>query len=67
MASDIQRLEQEVQKLNSSELARFASWFNEYRHSMWDAQIEADSLSGKLDDLRNEALQARANGQLKKL
>lgn len=67
MATNIQRLEQEVQKLSSSELADFASWFNEYQHRKWDAQIESDSLLGKLDSLRSEARKAKADGKLKKL
>ncbi len=67
MATNIEKLEQEVLKLSSSELVSFASWFNDYQHKKWDAQIEADSLSGKLSGLRDAAMKASADGRLKKL
>lgn len=42
-------LENEVQKLSPSELNAFTRWLDEYAAAQWDAQIESDVASGRLD------------------
>ncbi len=54
--SDLEELERRIQNLPSEELAKFRDWFIEFDHLIWDKQIEADSKSGTLDRLVNEAL-----------
>ena len=52
----VEMLEQNVAKLQPSELAEFRRWFAEFDAAAWDAQIEADAQAGKLDALAAEAL-----------
>lgn len=54
--SELEQLEQKIQNLSPDDLAKFRDWFIEFDHVMWDKQIEADSKSGKLDRLIDEAL-----------
>ena len=53
--SELDQLEQGIQKLAPDELAKFRAWFIEFDHLIWDRQIEADSNAGKLDGLIAEA------------
>jgi len=45
----IQELENAIRQLPQSEFVKLANWLDEYRAELWDRQIEADVLSGKLD------------------
>ena len=54
--SDLEDIEQRIQKLLPDELAQFRAWFTEFDHQLWDRQIEADSKVGKLDGLAAQAL-----------
>ena len=54
--SELDQLEQRIQKLSPDELAKFRAWFIEFDHLIWDKQIEADSKAGKLNGLISEAL-----------
>ena len=53
--SELDQLEQRIQRLSPDELAKFRAWFIEFDHLIWDKQIEADSKAGKLDGLIAEA------------
>ena len=63
----VQIIKKEVKSLNSEELSQFRSWFLEFDSDTWDAQIEQDATSGKLDNLAQEALEAHERGQSKAL
>jgi hypothetical protein len=52
----VEKLENEVRTLSTEELATFREWFREFDADAWDREIEADTLSGHLDDLADEAL-----------
>ena len=65
--STIQAIEQAVQKLPAHELAVFRQWFTKYDEAVWDAQIEADAGSGKLDALAADALAEYHNGMAREL
>jgi hypothetical protein len=47
----IQELQDQILKLSPDEFAKLRDWFREQDWIAWDAQIEADSQSGKLDEL----------------
>jgi hypothetical protein len=53
----VEELEKAVAELPPELLARFRSWFEEFEAARFDAQIEADAKTGKLDKLAEEALQ----------
>lgn len=44
-------VESAIKQLPESEVRDLAKWLQEYLDEMWDQQIEADLLSGKLDQL----------------
>lgn len=53
--STILEIEQAIEKLVPSERAQLAAWLARKEAEDWDAQMEADSASGKLDFLFEEA------------
>ena len=65
--SELEELEKRIRKLSPQDLAKFRAWFAEFDHALWDRQIEADSKSGKLDRLANEALADYKAGKAKKI
>ena len=65
--SEIEQLEQRIKNLSQRDLTKFRAWFVEYDARVWDAQIEADSKAGKLDDLITEALTDYKAGKAREL
>ncbi len=63
----VKKLEQEVQKLNRSELGAFRRWFQAYDSEQWDREITGDVRAGKLEKLAREALVAHKAGKSKEL
>ena len=53
--------------LDESDYRELMQWMNELDWEKWDAQIESDSKSGKLDFLEAEALEAKRDGTLREL
>ena len=53
----IEAIETEITKLSTPELTKLREWFMNFDSDVWDAQIEKDAVSGKLDALANEALE----------
>ena len=51
----IQELEAAVSRLPSADLDAFAKWFEEYLADEWDRRIEADILTGRLDEAGRRA------------
>ena len=51
----LQELESAVSRLPAKELNDFARWFEEYLSAAWDARIEDDIKSGRLDDAGRRA------------
>lgn len=67
MPTTIEALEMSVQNLPPSDFARFRNWFVEFEATRWDAQIEADATSGKLDSLATEAMSEYRGGKAREL
>ena len=63
----VEKIEQDIRKLNRDELLAFRRWFREYDSDEWDRQIEGDVRAGKLDKLAEEALTAHRAGKSKEL
>jgi hypothetical protein len=51
----VEEIEAQIKALPREEFAELRDWLLEQDWSAWDAQIEADSKSGKLDKLVAEA------------
>ncbi len=51
----VEHIEQQIRELSSKEFAELRDWVLERDWAAWDAQIERDVNSGKLDKLVSEA------------
>ena len=60
-------IEKAVEKLAPPELARFRAWFEAFDAHQFDAAIERDARTGKLDALADEALAAHRGGHSRDL
>ena len=63
----VQTIEEAIQQLPKSDLAKFRDWFLEFDARAWDQQIEDDANAGKLDSLAAEALEEYFNGKATEL
>jgi hypothetical protein len=63
----VKQIEQALEHLPPDQLAEFRSWFAEFDASKWDAQIEKDAMTGKLDLLADEALRDFRSNRCKPL
>jgi hypothetical protein len=59
----IHDIEEAVRKLSPEQLVEFRRWFAQYDAAAWDAQLEADAGSGRLDRLADEALDDLRQGR----
>jgi len=64
---EIERLEEQVQRLPPSDLAKFRAWFVEFDAQVWDRKIEADARAGKLAGLLAEAQGEFESGKSREL
>jgi len=65
--STIEAIENAIEKLSPRELAKFRRWFQDFDASSWDEQIELDVVSGKLDAVRETALNEYHEGRAREL
>jgi hypothetical protein len=63
----IEEIEEQIRKLSREEFAELREWFLEQDWNAWDAQIETDAKSGKLDALVSEAKAEYESGRARKL
>ena len=55
-------IEKAIEQLPASELSELAIWIAERHHAVWDAQIENDLESGRLNNLLSEVEQEYKSG-----
>ena len=60
--SKVEKIEQDVSALSSTELDAFRKWFIEFDAEAWDRQIEEAIQAGKLDDLADQGVQSFHSG-----
>lgn len=60
---NIKDIESAIAQLPPSEVAELAEWFEEFQAQLWDAQLEQDVKSGRLDALLKQAEQDFENGR----
>ena len=63
----VESIEREIESLDDKAFAALRAWFVEYENSRWDREIEADSASGRLDPMIEEALAEHRAGKTKPL
>ena len=63
----VEHIEEQIRELTSAEFAELRNWVLERDWATWDAQIEADAASGKLDKLVSQAKGDFDRGKARKL
>jgi hypothetical protein len=63
----VEDIEKAVAVLPEDQLAKFRAWFEAFDAARFDQKIERDALSGKLDDLAEEALDDLRKGRASEL
>ena len=63
----IHEIEKAVSALPSKELEKFRKWFDEFDAKTWDKQFENDVVSGKLDQIAENAIEDFDKGKFKEL
>ena len=61
--STVEEIERVIATLPPAELAELRSWFARFDAETWDREFEEDVLSGRLDDLADEALRDLDEGR----
>jgi hypothetical protein len=51
----VEQIEQQIRELSAGEFSELRDWVLEQDWKAWDAQVEADARSGKLDKVIAEA------------
>ncbi|MEP2774713.1 MAG: hypothetical protein ABJQ29_05760 [Luteolibacter sp.] len=67
MNSAVKSLEHAVEQLGRDDLAVFREWFARFDAAEWDAQIDRDISTGKLDKLADEAIEEFKAGATRSL
>ena len=62
----VPEIQQAILMLDENDYRDLLQWINELDWQRWDAQIKADSASGRLDFLKAEVLAAKCEGTLDK-
>ncbi len=65
--STVEEIEKAVTGLRPSEYEKFREWLTKYDNQKWDRKLDADSESGRLDKLAEEALQDLKHGRTRDL
>ncbi len=63
----LEDIEKAIEQLPPEQLARFRAWFDAFDGARFDARIERDAKSGKLDKLAEQALADHRNGLSREL
>jgi hypothetical protein len=64
---DVKEIETAIAELPPSEVAELAAWFERFHAQLWDAQLEQDVKSGRLESLLKEAEQDHESGRCEPL
>ncbi len=63
----LEQIEQSINALKQQDYAHFRDWFYQKDARLWDEKLTADSNSGALDFLLDEAKSQKNSAQLKPL
>jgi hypothetical protein len=65
--SEVEKIEQSIQKLSSEDLDKLRAWFAEFENRVWDQKIEANLQAGKLDGIIAKSLSEYSSGKDREL
>ena len=60
----LEEIEAAIRSLDADQFARIAERFHNLEQERWDAEMDRDASSGKLDFLVSEAVEDRERGRL---
>ena len=63
----VELVERQIEALSPEELATLRRWFAAHDADEWDRQIEADAISGRLDDMAEVALAEHRSSQARSM
>jgi len=63
----LEQIEKSVLELDTSDLEKFAAWFEKLQAERWDMQFETDVKSGALDEMANQAIADFKSGRSRSL
>ncbi len=63
----LKTIEREIMQLSEKELSEFRRWYAKFDADLWDAQIESDAATGRLDNLAEEALNEYYTGKAREI
>ena len=61
----LEELEDAIERLSPEDYQLFEQWFLDRQNARWDASLDRDSVSGKLDFLFVEASEESSGGPLR--
>lgn len=56
--TDVEEIKKAIAKLAPRARAELRRWYEQFEADVWDQQIEADVLAGRLNQFADEAIQA---------
>ena len=65
--TNVVELQRAILGLSEAEYTELRRWLMDEDWERWEREFEEDVRAGKLDNLANEALEAKAKGELKAL
>lgn len=65
--AQVEHIKSEIEALSAEDFFQLRDWMAEKDWQRWDEQLEKDAALGKLEFLREEAMTAKAKGQLRDL
>jgi hypothetical protein len=63
----VEEIKQAISALPPEELHELRDWYEQFDAQLWDRQIEADVVAGRLDDLAEAAIRAFRKGETTEL
>ena len=64
---NVTELQRAILDLTETEYAELVRWLRDQDWERWEQEFDRDARAGKLDSLADEALEAKAKGQLEAL
>jgi hypothetical protein len=59
----LEKIEREIASLSEEEFRKLARWIADRDSEIWEARMEADSDSGRLDALAKQAVESHRSGK----
>jgi len=63
----VKEIVEAVERLPPDELDEFRAWYEQFDAALFDAEIERDAVSGKLDKLAEQAIEDYRTGRAREL